>query len=73
MWELVSFVQRSATDGEDKVAHAAEWFRLPATHVEAALAYYAAFPEEIDDRISANDQAAIEAESIAAGRRQLLG
>ncbi len=73
MWELVSFVQRSQADGEDKVAHAAEWFRLPATHVEAALAYYAAFRQEIDDRIVANEEAAAEAEAIAAGRRQLLG
>lgn len=73
VWELVAFVQRSEAEGEDKVAHAAEWFRLPAAHVEAALAYYAAFPEEVDARISANKEAAAEAEAISAGRRELLG
>lgn len=73
VWELVFFVQRSEAEGEDKVAHAAAWFRLPAAHVEAALAYYGAFPEEIDVRIAANEEAAAEAEAIAAGRRQLLG
>ncbi len=73
VWEIVSFVQRSEARGDDKVAHAAEWFRLPATEVEAALSYYAAFPEEIDERIRLNDEAVAEAEAIAAGRRRLLG
>lgn len=73
VWEVVSFLRRSEARGEDRVAHAAEWFRLPATLVEAALAYCAAFPEEIDERIRLNDEAAAEAEAIAAGRRQLLG
>jgi hypothetical protein len=73
VWELVSFVRRSEAGGEDKVAHAAEWFRLPAAHVEAALAYCAAFPDEIDQRIRLNEEATAEAEAIAAGRRHLLG
>ena len=73
VWELISFVQRSEAEGEVKVAHAAEWFGLPPTHIEAALAYYAAFPAEIDERIRLNEEALAEAEAIAAGRRQLLG
>jgi len=73
VWELVWFVQRSAATGEDKVAHAAEWFHVPVGDVEAALGYYAAFAEEIDARIRANEEAVAEAEAIAAGRRQLLG
>lgn len=73
VWELVSFVRRSEAESEDKVAHAAEWFALPATHVEAALAYYAAFAEEIDQRLRLNEEATAEAEAIAAGRRHLLG
>jgi hypothetical protein len=73
VWEVISFLNRSEAEGEDKVDHAAGWFRLPATEIEAALGYYAAFPEEIDERIRLNDRAAAEAETIAAGRRQLLG
>lgn len=73
VWELVSFVQRSEADGEDKVVHASEWFGLPSTHVEAALAYYAGFPAEVDERIRLNDEALAEAEAIAGGRRRLLG
>lgn len=73
VWELVWFVQRSAAAGDEKAAHAAEWFRLGEADVEAALAYYAAFPDEIDERIRLNAEALAEAEAIAAGRRQLLG
>jgi len=73
VWELVSFVRRSRAKGDDKAAHAEEWFRLARSHVEAALAYYAAFPDEIDDRIRLNEEAAAEAEAIASGRRRLLG
>lgn len=73
VWELVSFVRRSEAAGEDRVAHAAEWFGIPATHVEAGLAYAGAFPAEIDERIRANEEAQAEAEAMAAARRQLLG
>ena len=73
VWELISFVQRSEASGDDRVAHAAEWFRLPPVHVEAALAYYSAFSAEIDDRIRLNEEAQADAEAIAAGRRRLLG
>jgi hypothetical protein len=73
VWEAVSFVQRSEAKGEDKVSHAADWFGLPPTHIEAALAYYSAFPDEIDERIRLNEDALAEAEAIAAGRRRLLG
>lgn len=73
VWELVSFIQRSEAEGEDKVAHATEWFGLPSTHIEAALAYYAGYPAEVDERIRANEEALAEAEAIAGGRRRLLG
>lgn len=73
VWEIVSFVQRSEAEGEDKIAHAAEWFSLSATHIEAALAYYAAFEEEIDHRIFRNQEAMAEAEATAEGRIRLLG
>lgn len=73
VWELVSFVQRSEAQGEDRIAHASEWFGLPSTHVEAALAYYARYSAEVDERIRLNDEALAEAEAIAGGRRRLLG
>jgi hypothetical protein len=72
VWELISFLERSEATGEEKIAHAADWFGLPAAQVEAAIAYYAAYPAEIDDRIRLNRNAQAEAEAIAAGREHLL-
>jgi hypothetical protein len=40
--------------------------------VEAAVAYYASYPAEIDERIRLNLEAQAEAEALAAGREQLL-
>jgi hypothetical protein len=73
VWEVVWFLKRSEAEGEEKVHHAGEWFRHPTSEIEAALAYYTAFPEDVDERIRLNEEAAAEAETIAAGRRQLLG
>jgi hypothetical protein len=72
VWELISFLERSEAVGDEKISHAAEWFGLPVAQVEAAVAYYAAYPAEIDDRIRLNLQAQAEAEALAAGREQLL-
>lgn len=73
VWELVSFVRRSEASGEDKVAHAAEWFGVAPAQVEAGLAYAGAFPGEVDERIRRNEEAQAQAEAISAARRQLLG
>jgi hypothetical protein len=72
VWELISFLERSEATGDEKIGHAAGWFALPAAQVEAAVAYYAAYPAEIDDRIRLNMEAQAEAEALAAGREQLL-
>lgn len=73
VWEIVAFLQRSDAKGDDKIRHAAEWFRLPPTAVEAAVAYHTAFQSEIAERIALNELAAMQAEAIAGGRSQLLG
>jgi hypothetical protein len=72
VWELISFLERSEATGDEKISHAAEWFGLSAAQVEAAVAYYAAYPAEIEDRIRLNLEAQAEAEALAAGREQLL-
>jgi hypothetical protein len=71
VWELISFLQRSEAAGNEKINHASEWFGLSPTQVEAAVAYYAAYPDEIDDLIRLNREAQAEAEALAAGRNQL--
>ncbi len=72
VWEVVSFIRRSAAVGEAKVTHAATWFGIAGAQVEAALAYYGDFASEIDDRIRLNERAQAEAKRIADGRLRLL-
>lgn len=72
VWELISFLERSEARGDEKISHAAEWFGLSAAQVEAAVAYYSAYPAEIDDRVGLNREAQAEAEALATGREQLL-
>jgi hypothetical protein len=72
VWELISYLERSEASGDEKIGHAAEWFALPVAQVEAAVAYYTAYPAEVDDRIRLNMEAQAEAEALAAGREQLL-
>ncbi len=56
----------------ERVQRAAEIFGLPPEVVDAAFAYYAEFPSEIDARIEANRRAADEAEVLWRRRRGLL-
>jgi hypothetical protein len=72
VWEIVAFIRRSTAAGEKKVGHAADWFDISSAQVEAALAYYGAFPSEIDDRIRLNEHAQVEADRVAHGRSRLL-
>lgn len=48
-------------DNDGDVAETAGYLGLPLASVQAAVTYYGAFAEEIDARITANEQAAAEA------------
>ena len=50
VWEVVSMVRSSGNDP----AEAAETLALPVDLVEAGIAYYGAYPQEIDERIELN-------------------
>ncbi|BBX73389.1 hypothetical protein MSHI_12950 [Mycobacterium shinjukuense] len=70
VWEVVATVR----DNEGSITEAAEYLRIPAGLVEAAVAYYGEYRAEIDTEIKLN-----EAEyerglaAIAAGERALRG
>ena len=51
VWEIVA-----ATRGYDSPREAAEATDVAEPHVRLALAYYEAFPQEIDDAISENSR-----------------
>jgi hypothetical protein len=54
VWELVMVFKDYERHGGDVMPAVAEHLSLDATQVEDGLRYYAAFPEEIDDRIASN-------------------
>ncbi len=68
LWEVVDGIIGGDVPPDQRVHRAADLFGLRRAEVDAALAYYAEFTDEIDDEISANRAAAAEAE--ARWRRQ---
>lgn len=66
VWEAIAVVR----DNDGDVAEASAYLELPINVVQAAVAYYAAYREEIDDLLETNEQAAEEAHATwLAGRR----
>lgn len=58
VWEVVATIRSSGKKGENAVRAAAEWGAIAPGEVRAAVAYYAAYPEEIDERIRLNEEIA---------------
>jgi len=51
VWEVIATVQ----DNSGSMADAAEYLRVPAGLVEAAVAYYGEYHDEIDEQIERNE------------------
>jgi uncharacterized protein (DUF433 family) len=51
VWEVIATVQ----DNGGSVAHAAEYLQVPAGLVEAAVAYYGEYRDEVDEQIECNE------------------
>jgi hypothetical protein len=65
VWEVIAV----AKDNGGGLAETAAYLEIPLGRVQAAAAYYGAFPEEIDERIERNHRETREAHaaSLAAG------
>jgi hypothetical protein len=72
VWEVVSGVIGGDVAPSKRVKRAVDVFDLRPEQVEAALAYYADFTEEIDAQIGANRAAAEQAEELWRRQRDLL-
>lgn len=72
LWEVVRDLAHAPGRGMDRVENLAAETGLPAASVLLAANFYAAFPEEIDALIDANERAAEEVRRQAARREQLL-
>lgn len=65
VWEVIATVR----DNDGDLAEAASYLQVPLGMVQAAVAYYGAYPDEIDRWIECNEQEAAEAQAaFAAGQ-----
>ena len=72
VWEVIEGVVGGDVPPGKRVSRAVEVFGLRREQVEAALAYYAEFTEEIDAQVDANRRAAEEAEALWRRQQDLL-
>lgn len=72
IWEMVDWLVGGDVPPEGRLERAANELRLRPEQVQAALAYYAEFTEEIDAWIRANDESAARAEALWRREQELL-
>ncbi len=77
MWEVIGALnairrEEPDLDGEDLVDELATVTGLSVARVNTALRYYAAYPDEIDERIANNTDVAEREEQLWAARQALL-
>lgn len=68
VWEVIASLKESKARGQGAIVETADYLGLSQTQVRAALSYYGAYPEEIDERIRLSIEEADVAE--AAWRRE---
>ncbi|MBM2811603.1 MAG: copG [Chloroflexi bacterium] len=72
VWEIVRDLKHVQGPGEQRVQALAQQIGLPAQRIRLALAFYAAFPEEIEERIAADERAAARLRVLIDQRNRLL-
>ena len=69
VWEVIRVVKNTEGSGDNALRQAAEWLGLRGHQVEAAVRYYADYPDEVDGWIARVDEEA-ERGQAAWDRRQ---
>lgn len=72
VWEVAAALRDSELRGTAAIDGIAAELSLPAGRIRAALTYYGAHPEEIDDEIASNERAAAEAQRSWESQQRLL-
>lgn len=72
VWEVIGAIVGGDVPVADRAQRAAELLGLNPAQVDATLAYYAEFTDEIDRDLAANTAAADEAEALWRRRQDLL-
>jgi hypothetical protein len=72
VWEVVSGVRHATGRGEARIRDAATQMGLPERLVSLAVNFAAAHPDEIEERITLNEEAARRAQALAEERERML-
>lgn len=72
VWEVVALLRSLRGSPQHRLAKAADDLALSVAHVRAASRYYAEFPDEIDEQIRANEEAADRELAAWENERRLL-
>jgi hypothetical protein len=72
VWEVIRAVGGASGKGDQRVQRVAEERGLPADRIRLAVDFYIAFPNEIDERILADDEAAQRLRLMVDRRERLL-
>ncbi len=72
VWEVIRDLRGWPGRGMERIERLAEELELPVSMVSVAADFYSAFPEEIDARIEANEQAAEQIRRQIEQRENLL-
>ena len=72
VWEIVRAIPGAPGKGERRINLLADQLSLPPARIRLAIDFYAAFPEEIDERIAADERAAARLRQLIDRRERLL-
>jgi len=72
VWEIVRDLKHARGAGEQRVQALAQQLGLPPQRIRLALDFCAAFPEEIEDRIAADERAEARLRVLTDQRNRLL-
>ncbi len=72
VWEVVNGVRHADGRGDARIADAAEQMGLPERLIRLAVNFAAAHPDEIEEQLRRNEEAAERARELAAERERLL-
>jgi hypothetical protein len=72
VWEIVRAVRSTPGKGNQRLRRVAEETGLAVDQIQLAVDFYAAFPDEIDARIRADEESARQVRELIGRREQLL-
>ena len=72
VWEIVRDLRLATGKGERKVQRLAETVGLPPERIRLAVNFYAAYPDEIDERIELDERMATRVRELTDRRERLI-